>query len=239
MAPASESAHWKQRGWSSPYPASSEVPGPFGDETLDSGLERLREFSSFLMTYKFAIDEIVTRLRIWSEEFDFAHQHDPIEHITHRVKTPEAIVAKLRRRSLPLTPDSAEENLDDIAGVRIVCPFVSDVYLVRDLLLRHQTEVTKTKDYITEPKPNGYRSLHLIVRTPVHLAEQAVHVTAELQLRTIAMDFWAALEHELFYKGGGRVDADFTGELKSAADTAADLDARMEALYQRSLSRDS
>lgn len=234
MAPADSAPGGS--GWSPQDRISSGLPGRLDDAGTEAGIALLHQFSSFLMIYKFAVDEIVAKLRVWSEEFDFAHEHVPIEHITHRVKKPEAIVAKLRRRSLPLDPDAAKEHLEDIAGVRVVCPFVSDVYRIRDLLVRHQTEVTKTKDYIATPKPNGYRSLHLIVKTPVHLSDRTEHVTAELQLRTIAMDFWAALEHELFYKCGGRVPADFADELKVAAETAAQLDTRMESLYMRSQS---
>ncbi|GAB3297853.1 GTP pyrophosphokinase [Parasphingorhabdus pacifica] len=207
------------------------------EESVESGLDQLREFGGFLLPYKFAVEEIVTRLRIWSEEFDFTNEHDPIQHITHRVKSPEAIVAKLRRRSHPLSTESARKHLTDLAGVRVVCPLVSDVYLVRDLLRGHDTEVVETKDYIAAPKPNGYRSLHLIVRTPVVLSNRTMHVTAELQLRTIAMDFWATLEHELYYKHGQQADSPFLDELESAAVTAADLDARMESLYQQRVSR--
>lgn len=187
-----------------------------------------------LLVYKFAVDELMTKLRILSEEFDFVHQHDPIEHITNRIKRPEAILDKLARKGF--APDLAliAEHLDDVAGVRVVCPFVSDVYRVEAMLRRqHDVEILKTKDYIATPKPNGYRSLHLIVRIPVFLSDRVEHVKVEVQMRTIAMDFWATLEHKLFYKYDDQVPADFVDELTNTAAIAAQLDHRMESLHQR------
>lgn len=187
-----------------------------------------------LMVYKFAVDELMTKLKILSEEFDFAHQHDPIEHITSRVKQPGAIMEKLRRKGLEPTLAAVKEHIEDIAGIRVVCPFVPDVYTVAKMLGRQDdVEIVRTKDYIAEPKPNGYRSLHLIVRIPVFLSDRVERVKVEIQMRTIAMDFWAAVEHELFYKYDGEAPADFAEELRTAAETAADLDARMSALYER------
>ncbi|WAL65716.1 GTP pyrophosphokinase family protein [Amycolatopsis cynarae] len=194
----------------------------------------LRDLGRELMVYKFGVDELMTKLRILSEEFDFAHQHDPIEHITSRVKQPEAIVRKLRRKGLAPSLDAVREHIEDVAGIRVVCPFVPDVYLVADMLAaQDDVEIVRTKDYIAEPKPNGYRSLHLIVRIPVFLSDRVERVKVEIQMRTIAMDFWAAVEHKLFYKYDGEAPADFGGELRAAAATAADLDSRMTALHQR------
>lgn len=218
-------------GWSAQLrPAANALPS-------EVDLDFVRQVGDVLMVHKFAIDSVMTKIRIWSEEFDYTHEHDPIEHITSRIKRPEAIVQKLRRRGLPVTPSSARENLDDIAGIRVVCPFISDVYLIDQLLRRHDMTIVQIKDYIQNPKPNGYRSLHLIMDVPVHLSDRTELVTAELQLRTIAMDFWAAVEHELFYKSGGEVPQDFAAELKAAADSAADLDARMKALHERNKQR--
>jgi putative GTP pyrophosphokinase len=187
-----------------------------------------------LLVYKFAVDELMTKLRILSEEFDFVHQHDPIEHITNRIKRPEAILDKLARKGLPPDLNLISEHLDDVAGVRVICPFVSDVYRVEAMLRRqHDVEILKTKDYIATPKPNGYRSLHLIVRIPVFLSDRVEHVKVEVQMRTIAMDFWATLEHKLFYKYDDQVPADFVDELTSTAAIAAQLDHRMESLHQR------
>jgi putative GTP pyrophosphokinase len=192
------------------------------------------DLSRLLLVYKFAIEEVMTKLRILGEEFDFIHRHDPIEHVTSRVKRPEAIKDKLRRRGLEFDLDVIAEHLDDVAGIRVVCPFVSDVYRVAQMLTgQNDVELLLSKDYIAEPKANGYRSLHLILRIPVFLSDRVEHVKVEVQLRTIAMDFWATLEHKLCYKYDDQVPADFAEELASTATVAAQLDARMEALHLR------
>lgn len=219
------------RGW--PYPQRSAIE-QLGDMDRADALAFVRRISDLLMVHKFGVDELMTKLRIWSEEFDYAHEHDPIEHIASRIKRPEAIAAKLARRGLPVDPVSARAYLTDIAGVRVVCPFISDVYLVRDLIRRHTIEIVQTKDYIAAPKANGYRSLHLIIKIPVHLSDRTELVAVELQVRTIAMDFWAAVEHELLYKSGGEVSEVFAAELETAAEAAAGLDARMSSLHERS-----
>lgn len=190
--------------------------------------------AGFLMVYKFAIEELMTKLRILSEEFDFAHRHDPIEHISSRVKRPEAIGQKLRRRGLATDAGTITEQLDDIAGVRVVCPFLSDVYHVARMLTgQDDVELVRSKDYVANPKDNGYRSLHLIVRIPVFLSDRVEKVKVEVQLRTIAMDFWATLEHKLFYKYTDQLPEDFAGELASTAVVAAQLDTRMQQLHER------
>ncbi|SDR91026.1 GTP pyrophosphokinase [Actinopolymorpha singaporensis] len=219
------------REW--PYPQPSAIE-QLGDMDRDDALAFLRQLRDLLMVHKFGVDELMTKLRIWSEEFDHAHEHDPIEHISSRIKRPEAIAAKLARRGLPVDPVSAREHLTDIAGVRVACKFISDVYLIRDLIRQHQIEIVQTKDYIAAPKPNGYRSLHLIINVPVHLSDRTELVAVELQLRTIAMDFWAAVEHELLYKSGGQVPETFAAKLKAAAEAAARLDAQMTSLHERS-----
>lgn len=194
----------------------------------------LQDLGRELMVYKFAVDELMTKLRILSEEFDFAHQHDPIEHITSRVKQPKAIMGKLRRKGFEPSIEAVREHIEDVAGIRVVCPFMPDVYMVAGMLGRQDdVEIVKTKDYIAAPKPNGYRSLHLIVRIPVFLSDRVEKVKVEIQMRTIAMDFWAAVEHKLFYKYEGEAPEDFAAELRAAAATAADLDTRMTALHRR------
>ncbi|QWF77700.1 GTP pyrophosphokinase [Amycolatopsis sp. CA-230715] len=216
--------------------APAEVIGQRLDEPV---IELYRQLSRFLLVYKFAVEELLTKLRILSEEFDFVHRHDPIEHVTSRVKRPEAITAKMRRKGFDVggadvSLDTIAEHLDDIAGVRVICPFVSDVYRVAEMLSgQHDVELLLSKDYIAEPKANGYRSLHLIVRIPVFLSSKVEHVKVEVQLRTIAMDFWATLEHKLFYKYDDQVPADFADELASTARIAAQLDERMQALHHR------
>jgi putative GTP pyrophosphokinase len=205
---------------------------PVGDPS--GAFDQVQRLGRQLLVYKFAIDELMTKLRILSEEFDFVHQHDPIEHITNRVKRPEAILEKLRRKGLPTDVDLVAEHLDDVAGVRVICPFVSDVYRVEAMLRRqNDVQIVRTKDYIAAPKANGYRSLHLIVRIPVFLSDRVEHVKVEVQVRTIAMDFWATLEHKLFYKYDDQVPEDFADELSSTAAMAAQLDQRMESLHRR------
>ncbi|MGW1677122.1 GTP pyrophosphokinase [Saccharopolyspora sp. NPDC002376] len=231
MGTADRSPRGGSRGW--PYLQHNAIE-QLSTMDRDEALAFMRRIGDLLMVHKFGVDELMTKLRIWSEEFDYSHKHDPIEHITSRIKRPEAIAAKLARRGLPVDPVSAREHLTDIAGVRVVCPFISDVYHLRDLIRHHQIEIVQTKDYIAAPKPNGYRSLHLIIKVPVHLSDRTELVAVELQLRTIAMDFWAAVEHELLYKSGGEVQESFAAQLKAAAEAAAGLDAQMSSLHERS-----
>jgi putative GTP pyrophosphokinase len=198
--------------------ANVVLRGPLAEVTsgrLDEPVvDFYRQLSRFLLVYKFAVEELLTKLRILSEEFDSVHRHDPIEHITSRVKRPEAITAKLHRKGLDVNLETVAEQLDDVAGVRVVCPFVSDVYRVAEMLTgQDDVELLLSKDYIAGPKENGYRSLHLILRIPVFLSSRVEHVKVEVQLRTIAMDFWATLEHKLFYKYDDQVPADFAPPL--------------------------
>jgi putative GTP pyrophosphokinase len=206
-----------------------------GDALLDESVtDAIRQQPGFLLVYKFAIEELMTKLRILSEEFDLTHRHDPIEHITSRVKRPDANQATALRRGGAADLVAIAEGLDDVAGVRVVCPFVSDVYNVAEMLTRQDdVELLRQKDYIAAPKDNGYRSLHLIVRVPVFLSDHVERVKVEVQLRTIAMDFWATLEHKLFYKYESQVPADFATELTDVAALAAHLDSRMENLHRR------
>ncbi|MBP2209989.1 MULTISPECIES: GTP pyrophosphokinase [Rhodococcus] len=193
-----------------------------------------REFRRVLMVYKFGIDEMMTKINILREEFGFTHDHNPIEHVKSRLKTPESVVEKAVRKNLPLTLDAIRENIYDIAGIRITCSFVSDVYRIFDLITgQHDIRVVQVKDYIARPKPNGYRSLHAIVEVPVFMSDRVQPVFVELQIRTVAMDFWASLEHKIFYKYDKAVPAGLLDELRAAAATARDLDVRMEALHDQ------
>jgi putative GTP pyrophosphokinase len=187
----------------------------------------------FLMLYKFAIDEVTTKLTILREEFEHLNEYNPIEHVNARLKSESSIAEKARRRGVALDPDALRDRMLDIAGVRITCSFVSDVYTTFDLLTgQNDIQVVEVEDYIASPKPNGYRSLHTIVRVPVFLSSGVEHVPVELQFRTVAMDFWASLEHKIFYKYDRDVPADLLAELTAAADTAAGLDARMQRLHR-------
>ncbi len=198
-------------------------------------LARLRaDFTRFMLEYKFGIDEVTTKITILQEEFAQLHAYNPIEHVASRLKTPESIVAKVIRRGVDPSFDAIRKHITDIAGIRVVCSFTSDVYRISEMLGR-QNDVTvlTVKDYIADPKPNGYRSLHAMVQVPVFLSAGPVPVTVEVQIRTIAMDFWASLEHKIFYKYAGGAPDDVVTSLTEAAETAHRLDQMMEQLHQR------
>jgi putative GTP pyrophosphokinase len=200
-------------------------------------LRRLREeFTRFLMKYKFGMDAVETKVSILRQEFTHLQDYNPIEHVTTRLKSPESILAKVERKGIDPSFDAIREGINDIAGVRIVCSFVSDVYRIWDALTR-QTDlgVLDVRDYIASPKPNGYKSLHAIVEVPVFLSDGPVPVRVEVQIRTIAMDFWASLEHKIFYKYHRHVPAELLDDLCQAAKTASALDATMERLHDEVL----
>lgn len=192
------------------------------------------EFTRFSMVYKFAIDEITTKINILREEFSHLHDYNPIEHVNARLKSPESILQKAQRRGSELTFDAIREHVRDIAGVRVTCSFLSDVYTIFHMLTgQSDMTVVDVDDYIASPKPNGYQSLHATVQVPVFLSGGPEHVYVELQVRTVAMDFWASLEHKIYYKYDRAVPAQLLTELKEAADTAARLDERMEKLHRQ------
>jgi putative GTP pyrophosphokinase len=191
------------------------------------------ELTRFLMVYKFAIDEVTTKVNILREEFAHLHDYNPIEHVTARLKSPESIVAKVRRRDVEPTLDGIRSSIQDIAGVRVTCSFVSDVHTIFGMF-SEQDDVTvvEIEDYIADPKPNGYQSLHAIVEVPVFLSGGPQRVPVEMQFRTVAMDFWASLEHKIYFKYDRDVPPELLDELREAADTAARLDARMQRLHR-------
>jgi putative GTP pyrophosphokinase len=198
-----------------------------------SQLRTLRdELQRFLLEYRFGMQEIETKIGILREEFEHTHDYNPIEHVSSRLKSPDSIVEKVTRKGIDPGFESIRASITDIAGVRVTCSFVTDVYRLFDLLV-HQDDITllTLKDYIAEPKPNGYQSLHAIIEVPVFLSTGRVEVPVEVQFRTIAMDFWASLEHKIYYKYDSQVPDRLLAELKEAADSAAALDHRMEPLH--------
>ncbi len=209
-------------------------PAPDGVAELDELRRLSHEFTRFSMVYKFAIDEITTKINILREEFSHLHDYNPIEHVNARLKSPESILQKAQRRGVELRFDDIREQVRDIAGVRVTCSFLSDVYTIFHMLTG-QSDVTviDVDDYIAAPKPNGYQSLHATVQVPVFLSGGPEDVYVELQVRTVAMDFWASLEHKIYYKYDRAVPARLLEELKEAADTAARLDERMEKLHRQ------
>ncbi len=190
------------------------------------------EFQRFLLEYQFGLREVETKIGILRDEFQLMHDYNPIEHVSSRVKTADSLIDKLVRRGVDPTFDSIREHITDIAGMRVTTSFVKDAYRLFDLLTQQDDIAVRiVKDYIAEPKPNGYKSLHVIVEVPVFLSTGRVDVAVEVQFRTIAMDFWASLEHNIYYKYDGAVPEGLLSELKDAADSAAALDARMERLH--------
>ena len=204
------------------------------DLDMNEGLREVREgLTRFLMPYKFAIDEVMTKLNILQEEFTQTGEYNPIEHVSSRLKDPDSIIEKMRRRGVPLQTDQVRETITDIAGVRVVCAFISDVYRVFELLTAHNdVTIYQVKDYIEHPKPNGYRSLHLIIETPIFLHNQTRMMKVEVQFRTIAMDWWASLEHKIRYKKDLKDDEAIARELFSCAEMGAELDQRMERIHK-------
>ena len=191
------------------------------------------ELTRFMMSYKFATDEMMTKINILKEEFSSIHAYSPIEHVRSRLKSPEGILKKAVRTGCPLALDEIRDRIQDIAGIRITCSFISDTYRVCDMLTSQQdVTLLKVKDYIAAPKPNGYKSLHLLVAVPVFMSDRVQPVTVEIQIRTIAMDFWASVDHQIHYKYGGRVPEHLLDTLGAAARTAADLDMQMEQLRE-------
>ena len=199
-------------------------------ERLQTYTAPYRELMSY---YRCAIMEVSTKFNVLDEELSLQYDRNPIEAIKTRLKSPESIMDKLSRRGLPFSAESIEQNLNDIAGVRVICAYISDIYMLRDALLRQDDIVlVQEKDYIKNPKTNGYRSLHLIVETPIFLHDQKKQMRVEVQFRTMAMDWWASVEHKLRYKKPAAPE-EVNSELKECAEISADLDKRLEKLRQR------
>lgn len=196
-------------------------------------LKRMRyEITRFMLVYKFALEEMETKIEILKQEFQALHDYSPIEHTKSRIKSPESILNKLMRKNLELSLDSIKTNIKDIAGLRITCSFISDIYRIFDMLKNQDDlRVLEIKDYIKNPKPNGYQSLHVLLEVPVFMSDCREQVCIEVQIRTVAMDFWASLEHKIFYKYNKEVPERLTQELKHAAESAGALDRQMERLH--------
>ena len=180
------------------------------------------QFQQIMMVYESAIKQVETKLDILNKESSVNRTRNPISTVKSRLKSPESIAKKLEKRGLEVSFDSMMKNLNDIAGVRVICPYISDIYAVRDMLLKQpDLKLIKENDYIEHPKESGYRSLHLVMEIPVYLSKTEHHVRVEIQLRTIAMDFWASLEHQLHYKNDAEVPDSIRRELFRVAETIA------------------
>lgn len=188
---------------------------------------RIEEMREFLLLYDSAIKMIKAKLEILDEEFKLKRKRNPIEYIKSRTKSPKSIMLKLDRKGFEMSIDSARKNLHDIAGVRVICSFLDDIYKVADTLInQNDIELIEKKDYIKNPKPNGYRSLHLVMLVPVFFSEHVEYVPVEVQIRTMAMDFWASLEHKLYYKTGNE-SLKIKQDLKECADVISSTDLKM------------
>lgn len=199
----------------------------------DNGIDSWREVT---LIYNAALKQIETKMEILNEEFQHVHQYNPIEHIKSRMKTAESIVKKLKRQGYESTIENMVKYINDIAGIRIICAFTSDIYRIADLI-REQKDlnIVAIKDYITYPKESGYRSYHMIVTVPVYLSDRIVDTKVEVQIRTVAMDFWASLEHKMHYKLEGDAPEYIKSELIECARMVADLDERMRSLNEEIL----
>ena len=206
------------------------------DRTITFNLEEFHETRQLMSYYACAIMEIETKFNVLSAQYKASQSYNPIDTIKTRLKSPDSIREKLIRRGLPQTPEAIEKYLTDIAGVRVICPFEEDIYALADLLLmQDDVRLVEKKDYIAKPKGNGYRSLHLIVETPIFAPEGMKLMKVEIQLRTIAMEFWANLEHRLRYKQGldSELLGDLATELRQCADDSAALDQKMGSIRRK------
>ncbi len=194
------------------------------------------DFLKLMTYYRCAIMEIETKFNVLNAEYSLEHDRNPISSIKSRLKQFSSIKEKLDRKNAPYTLESMEENLNDIAGIRVICSFLGDVYSLAEAFLK-QDDITliEMKDYIKNPKPNGYRSLHLIISIPIFLAHEKRNMKVEVQLRTIAMDFWASLEHQMRYKKDNLFTAGMMEELSECARISANLDERMDRLRKSTL----
>ena len=208
-------------------PEEFEVPEKFLNEAM--------RFREIMMMYSCAIREVRTKLEVLNDELSVRNQRNPIEMIKSRVKKPISIVEKLQRRNLPVTLESMMNNLDDVAGIRVICSFVDDIYCVANMLVsQDDITVIAIKDYIKNPKPNGYRSYHLIIEIPVFFSEEKKNLRVEVQIRTIAMDFWASLDHQLKYKKDiGAAADEISEDLRQCAEVIAATDQHMLQIRKR------
>lgn len=188
----------------------------------------IESWTEVILIYNSALKQISTKLEILNDEFQHVHRYNPIEHIKSRIKSSESIVKKLRRNGYESTIENMVEYVNDIAGIRVICSFSSDIYRIAEMISnQNDIKVLSIKDYIKNPKPSGYRSYHMLITVPVYLSDRIVHAKVEVQIRTVAMDFWASLEHKINYKFEGDVPQHIKAELVECARMITDADNRM------------
>ena len=196
-----------------------------GNMMFNEGIE---SWENLMFLYNSALKEVTTKLEILNDEFVHVHKYNPIEYIKSRIKSPESIVKKLKRHQLEINVDNMINNINDIAGVRIVCSFTSDIYQIAEMIgKQNDLTVIYVKDYIRNPKPSGYKSFHMLVSVPIFLGDKVVDTKVEIQIRTIAMDFWASLEHKIYYKFEGHAPEYISQELRDCAQIVSQLDLKM------------
>ena len=195
--------------------------------------EDVDSWKTIMFLYNAALKEVETKLEILNDEFQHVHQYNPIEHIKTRIKTPESIVKKLKRYGHDTSVENMVKYVNDIAGVRLICSFTSDIYRLAAMIgNQSDLKVLSIKDYIKNPKESGYKSFHMLVAVPVFLSDSVVQTKVEIQIRTIAMDFWASLEHKIYYKFEGHAPAYISEDLRACADMVSELDDRMLSLNE-------
>lgn len=205
--------------------------GPTAQEKVANAF---MEFMQLAHVYESAMAVVKTYLEILDNEFNIKFQRNPIHNIESRLKSPESIINKLNKKGFPITIENAKKYLLDIAGIRVTCYYISDIYDIAEMLSRRDDFVMiKQKDYIKNPKPSGYRSLHLVLNVPVHLSTKKEIVPVEIQIRTIAMDFWASLEHQLKYKPSAAITPEISEELRECAERIAETDIQMQQIYSQ------
>lgn len=193
-------------------------------------------WTEVLLIYNSALKEIGTKLEILNDEFQHVHRYNPIEHIKSRIKSSESIVKKLKRYGYESTIENMVEYVNDIAGIRVICSFVSDIYRIAEMISnQNDIKVLAIKDYIKNPKASGYKSYHMLVTVPIYLSDRIVHAKVEIQIRTVAMDFWASLEHKINYKFEGNVPQYIKDELVECAHMISEVDTRMWNLNEQIL----
>lgn len=195
-----------------------------------------KPYQELMAYYRCALMEVETKFNVLNEELSLVYDRNPIETIKSRIKSPESIIDKAVRKAVPLTVEGIEKNINDVAGIRVICAFPNDIYMLSEALLRQDdVRLITRKDYIRQPKENGYRSLHLIIETPIFLHNQTRLMKVEVQLRTISMDWWASLEHKIRYKKNLADDARVARELQKCAEMGAELDRRMEKIHESTI----
>ncbi len=195
--------------------------------------EGVASWETVIFLYNSALKEVGTKLEILNDEFRHIHKYNPIEYIKSRIKTPESIVKKLRRNNYESTIDNMVAHVNDIAGIRLVCSFTSDIYRLAEMIGRqNDLTVVSVKDYIKNPKESGYKSYHMLVTVPIFLTDRVIDTKVEIQIRTIAMDFWASLEHKIYYKFEGDAPDYISRDLRECAGIVSMLDAKMLSLNE-------